>query len=384
MESLRLLFEAEMTRSARLTAVADVVCLLGALLCAFSAVQHARVQRSGDSTSSAGARLLHAAPLAATFIALVVMSFAVGWRWIEVNHFPSQTMSEVLTMFTTALLVAMVVLKPALGLSRRGHGWAVVEDLLVLSVLVGVWFTHAHVRTLSTAQRDLPPALQSYWFAPHLVCLIFSYATMAVAAIMCLVYFVARFWTGALRGGWSRASQWALLAGLLLVPFAQIVTIPMFVLAGLVFVALHFMGRVPAPDSVKRLESSFEEVSFRAFAVGFPFLTAGLWMGAFWAQEAWANYWGWDSKENSALITWLVYVVYIHLRMLGGYRGEKAMGVLVAGALSVFLTFQIFGYLPDSQKSLHRYTDDGVMPQEGMQGGAARPQEQAKAEIQPR
>jgi ABC-type transport system involved in cytochrome c biogenesis permease subunit len=117
-----------------------------------------------------------------------------------------------------------------------------------------------------------------------------------------------------------------------------------------------------------KLEKELDEVSFRAFAVGIPFLTAGVWMGAFWAQEAWANYWGWDSKENTALITWLVYIVYIHLRMLGGYRGSKAMSVLVAGALSVFMTFQIFGYLPDSQKSLHRYTDDAVTPSEGRQG----------------
>ena len=67
------------------------------------------------------------------------------------------------------------------------------------------------------------------------------------------------------------------------------------------------------------------------------------------------------------MITWLVYVVYIHLRMLGGWRGSKAMGVLVGGALSVFITFQVFGYFPDSQKSLHRYTDDNVRPMEGQQ-----------------
>jgi hypothetical protein len=64
--------------------------------------------------------------------------------------------------------------------------------------------------------------------------------------------------------------------------------------------------------------------------------------------------------------------------MLGGYRGEKAMAVLMGGALSVFLTFQVFGYLPDSQKSLHRYTDDQVVPREGMQG--ARSDDQARLE----
>ncbi|MEY2807038.1 MAG: hypothetical protein RIR65_1455, partial [Planctomycetota bacterium] len=111
MESLRILFEAEMARSARLTAVADVLCLFGALACAFSAIQHARAQRAGVAGGEGRAKLLHATPILLTAAALVVMSFAVGWRWIEVNHFPSQTMSEVLTMFTTALLVAMVVLK---------------------------------------------------------------------------------------------------------------------------------------------------------------------------------------------------------------------------------------------------------------------------------
>jgi hypothetical protein len=67
--------------------------------------------------------------------------------------------------------------------------------------------------------------------------------------------------------------------------------------------------------------------------------------------------------------------------MLGGYRGSKAMAVLVGGALSVFMTFQIFGYLPDSQKSLHRYTDDAVVPIEGQQGPG--PNTQARAEIHP-
>ena len=66
--------------------------------------------------------------------------------------------------------------------------------------------------------------------------------------------------------------------------------------------------------------------------------------------------------------------------VLGGYRGAKAMGALVAGALSVFMTFQVFGYLPDSQKSLHRYTDDGVEPQEGQQGKPPAADQQARAE----
>lgn len=374
MNPLEVLFREDILLSSRILVGADILCGIGVLAALVSILFHAKPSADGTRPS-----WIAYGPIFFMTIATAAMGTAVGFRWHEVNHFPSQTMSEVLGMFTLALGVSMIVLYFALNLRKRGHGWAIVEDVIIVLVLVGVVFTHAHVRTLATAQRDLPPALQSWWFAPHLSCLIFSYATMGIAALIAIVYFVTRFWSGVYRGGQSWQSQAWILAGLLLVPFAHLVTIPILVVSAVVFGGLMLAGRVPGAQTVLKLEKELDDVSFRAFAVGFPFLTAGLWQGAFWAQEAWANYWGWDSKENSALITWLVYVIYIHLRLLGGYRGAKAMSALVAGALSVFLTFQIFGYLPDSQKSLHRYTDDGVEPQEGQQGPAP-VEQQAKAE----
>jgi ABC-type transport system involved in cytochrome c biogenesis permease subunit len=113
-------------------------------------------------------------------------------------------------------------------------------------------------------------------------------------------------------------------------------------------------------------ERESDNFTWLIFVVGFPFLTSGLIQGALWAQEAWANYWGWDSKEVSALISWLFYLIYLHLRLIAGWRGEKAMMLLCAGALSIYITFQLFGYLPDSQKSLHRYTDMESLPSEAM------------------
>ena len=374
--------------------VANVFCVLGAALCVGSAFRHIMLAASRGSASpalalpgggqvpagggggGAGEEAMHergAKPsnlfrtlsIGALFAAIVAMSISVWNRYLEVNHFPSQTMSEVVVMFSFALIVSMAVLVFALGLNREGAGWAVVGDAILLLVLLGAWATNAYSTTLSTAQRDLPPALQSYWFPPHLVALIFSYGTMAITGTLCAVYFSMRFWGGVFRGGRTIKSQLFVVALLTLVPFAQILTIPILGLVGLIFLGLWIFKAAPGGEWMAAAEDKMDRVSYKAFAVGFPFLTAGLFMGAFWAQEAWANYWGWDSKENSALITWLVYVIYVHLRMLGGYRGEKAMAVLLGGALSVFLTFQIFGYLPDSQKSLHRYTDDGVTPTEG-------------------
>ncbi len=414
--------------STRWSDAADLLALTGVLACLVSVVVHARAALANARPSGVGA-LATRVPVLALALAVAAMATSVVHRGYEVNHFPSQTMSEVLQMFSLAVLASMFVLHFALGLQRRGSGWAIVDDVMVGVVFVGTFFTHRYIDTLSTAQRDLPPALQSYWFPPHLSALIFSYATMAVAAVVALVWFVTRFWSAvysgtpglakklgafvalstvlallgtlalhsglgfewgpalllpslpaglvawafvrgvldARLGGPSARSELAIVVGLTLVPFVQLVTLPLLALGGVVFLVLRARGGLPSAARLLRLEKELDEVSFRAFAVGIPFLTAGLWMGAFWAQEAWANYWGWDSKENAALITWLVYVVYIHLRMLGGWRGSKAMGVLVGGALSVFITFQVFGYFPDSQKSLHRYTDDNVRPMEGQQ-----------------
>lgn len=433
----------QLAASSRWSLVVDVFCLLGLVAALVAGRAHFRASTRKSELSGAG-RLLVALPTWCLLAAAACMGAGVVQRGSEVNHFPSQTMSEVLQMFSLALLVSMVVLHFALGMQRRGNGWAILDDVLLGLVFLGVFWTHRHIETLSTAQRDLPPALQSYWFPPHLSSLIFSYATMAVAAGIASYYFVTRFWTGLFAvsadagarrkqlgvflalalafdaalaalcaklldvpfvpcavfagvpagiaawalvrfglesalGGPSARLELLILLGLSFVPFVQIVTVPVLLLSGLVFGALKLAGRVPDLARMAGFEKELDDVSFRAFAVGIPFLTAGLWMGAFWAQEAWANYWGWDSKENAALITWLVYIVYIHLRMLGGYRGSKAMAVLVGGALSVFVTFQLFGYFPDSQKSLHRYTDDNVKPMEGQQS-AGPADDQARVE----
>ncbi len=366
--------------SARWLLIVEVLCAAGAVLAAWSGFRHFRAVRAASrGRAEAGPGGSFAPQIAALAAAIASIGASLWNRYLEVNHFPSQTMSEVLTVFCAALLVSLLVLHFALALYRRGPGWAILDDVLVALVFAGVLFTIAHMRTLPTSQRDLPPALQSYWFAPHISALIYSYATLGIAGVICLVYFVTRFWSGVFSGGRSKVSQVLIFLGLVLVPFAHWVTIPVLALGGLVFFLLLLLKKLPAAERLAALERELDDVSFRAFAVGMPFLTAGLWMGAFWAQEAWANYWGWDSKENSALITWLIYVVYIHLRMLGGYRGEKAMAVLMGGALSVFLTFQIFGYLPDSQKnSLHKYTDEAAPPMEGQQGPD--PSAQARAE----
>ncbi|MBM7094708.1 MULTISPECIES: cytochrome c biogenesis protein CcsA [Alteribacter] len=77
---------------------------------------------------------------------------------------------------------------------------------------------------------------------------------------------------------------------------------------------------------------SADELSYRAIAIGFPIFTlGGLIFAMIWAQIAWTRFWGWDPKEVWALITFLFYAAYLHLRLSRGWHGEKSAWLCVIG-----------------------------------------------------
>ncbi len=85
---------------------------------------------------------------------------------------------------------------------------------------------------------------------------------------------------------------------------------------------------------------TLDELSYRAVLVGFPVLALGIALGAYWGDYAWGRYWGWDPKETTALITWLVFAFYLHARALRGWRGSRVAWIIVLGF--VCIVFNIF------------------------------------------
>lgn len=82
-----------------------------------------------------------------------------------------------------------------------------------------------------------------------------------------------------------------------------------------------------------------DDISYKGVAVGFPLFTlGGLLFAMIWAQQAWGRFWGWDPKEVWALIMWLTYSGYLHLRMTRGWRGAKAAWMAVVGFVVVLFT----------------------------------------------
>ncbi|NMO96939.1 c-type cytochrome biogenesis protein CcsB [Paenibacillus lemnae] len=82
-----------------------------------------------------------------------------------------------------------------------------------------------------------------------------------------------------------------------------------------------------------------DEISYRAIAIGFPIFTlGGLIFAMIWAEVAWGRFWGWDPKEIWALITWLFYSVYLHLRLSRGWQGKHSSWLTVIGFIVVMFT----------------------------------------------
>jgi ABC-type transport system involved in cytochrome c biogenesis permease subunit len=105
-------------------------------------------------------------------------------------------------------------------------------------------------------------------------------------------------------------------------------------------------------DSVEKKER-LDALSYRAVAVGFPLFTlGGLVFGMVWAYRAWGRYWSWDPKEVWSLITWFVFALYLHTRIVMGWKGKRSAIIAIVGFLAALFTYFGVNYL---LSGLHSY-----------------------------
>ncbi len=242
--------------------------------------------------------------------AWVSLTGALIVRWINSGHPPYVTLYEICTMLVWGTTTIFLILFEGV-LKARAAGAFVVLLIFCLQSYA-IWFIDAELKQTT----QLVPALRSYWLMIHVSMAIISYSSFAVAAG-----------------------------------------------AGLTYMAKYYLkGRIgqalPSPAAI-------EEFMFRAVAVGFPFMTLVLITGAIWAQEAWTKAWSWDPKEVWALITWLTYAAYLHVRVQRGVRGITMAWLSLIGFGVVLITFMGVNYLVAwfGGTSMHTYSTDNGSPQ---------------------
>jgi ABC-type transport system involved in cytochrome c biogenesis permease subunit len=100
-------------------------------------------------------------------------------------------------------------------------------------------------------------------------------------------------------------------------------------------------------------KQKMDAISYRAVAVGFPLFTlGGLVFGMVWAYKSWGTYWSWDPKEVWSLITWIVFALYLHTRIVMGWKGKRSALIAILGFLAALFTYFGVNYL---LKGLHSY-----------------------------
>jgi cytochrome c-type biogenesis protein CcsB len=204
-------------------------------------------------------------------------------------------------------------------------------------------------------QKALPlvPSLQSNWLMMHVSMMMISYATLIIGSLFSLFYLAIFYFKSKeilqvvnLPSSSSLGVETDFESTMAITKSSFSIDRPMDTLTQTLPVSNQ------ESSSIFSLLQTIDIWSYRIIGLGFPFLTIGIISGAVWANEAWGAYWSWDPKETWALITWLVFAVYLHSRLLKGWQGEKAAIVGSFGFFVIWICYLGVNFLG---KGLHSY-----------------------------
>ncbi|MEN6460986.1 MAG: cytochrome c biogenesis protein CcsA [Syntrophomonas sp.] len=122
--------------------------------------------------------------------------------------------------------------------------------------------------------------------------------------------------------------------------------------AALAYAGFALAAGLAVMQLLKAGPSVQEDTVYRIVAAGFVMLSLSIVLGAIWAEQAWGTYWSWDPKEVWALVTWIIYAIYLHLHRNRDWRGKNASIIVIAGFVLVLFTFFGVNYL---LSGLHSY-----------------------------
>ena len=211
------------------------------------------------------------------FLAAAVLHTAfIITRGVIAKRLPLSNQFEFANAFAWGVALMLIVMRP-----RLRTDWLSVAAMPA-TVLV---MTYAALQPMEI--HDLMPALRSAWFGVHIGSAVISYASFVIAGCIALRYLIA-----VKKGG-----------------------------------------------ADERALAQMDYISYRMVAFGFLFLTVVILSGAIWAEQAWSAFWTWDPKEVWALITWIIYAVYLHLRLRRARRGAFTAWYAVISVPVVFFTF---------------------------------------------
>ncbi len=281
-----------------------------------------------------------------TWCAVLLGTSGLLVRWYEsyllgpdIGHIPVSNLYEVFVLFS--VMTALFYLYYEQRYATKHLGGFV---MVVISAAVGFLLWYTFEREAHEIQ-PLVPALQSWWMKIHVPANFIGYGTFSLAAMTGFAYLIKNSASAGSQKGasalWAAALALALLLALEAVVFRKSGS-SVFWLAYFAVFATIFGAMVAARHAIAaRLPAVeiLEDLMYRSIAVGFAFFTIATILGALWAAEAWGAYWSWDPKETWALIVWLNYAAWLHMRQMKGLRGAPMAWWALAGLLVTTFAF---------------------------------------------
>jgi len=245
----------------------------------------------------------------------VLFTLTLLVRWIGEGYFPLSNLYESLIFLSwgISLLHLLIEFKT--------------KSRLIGSISTPILFFLSGFSSLTLPtdmQKALPlvPSLQSNWLMMHVSMMMISYATLILGSLLSILYLAFNVFNQKEKNISIKIEN------------SQTIINP----------SINY--------SKLSLLQTIDIWSYRIIGLGFPFLTIGIISGAVWANEAWGSYWSWDPKETWALITWLIFAIYLHSRLLKGWQGKKAA---ILGSVGFFVIWICYLGVNFLGKGLHSY-----------------------------
>nr|YP_005089923.1 heme attachment to plastid cytochrome c [Pedinomonas minor]ACQ90832.1 heme attachment to plastid cytochrome c [Pedinomonas minor] len=244
-------------------------------------------------------------------------------RWQESGHFPISNLYESLIFLSFIINVGILWL------------YKLTNNVLLYCIsspaplLINAFASFA---LSSTLQKSSPliPALKSNWLLMHVTVMIISYATLILGSLLAIAFLI-----------------------LALISFNSTKQANAKLTSTANFTSFNFeLIEQTSNSQLFNFLKNLDNLSYRFIGISFPFLTIGIISGAVWANETWGSYWNWDPKETWALITWLVFAIYLHFRLIKGLEGVVPSIIASLGFLVVWICYLGVNLLG---KGLHSY-----------------------------
>jgi cytochrome c-type biogenesis protein CcsB len=205
------------------------------------------------------------------------------------------------------------------GAAASFVGWLALVALFASPYVFG--------RDIGGEIRHVNGILMSYWLYVHVTMVTASYALIGMSFLLACWWLFARV-TG--RGASlseapasTHGGFWRTLGRVFLLPIPDRPARESGAFAG------DFTASRPQ-TLLQRLDAANLVILQLAFWI----LGAGVICGAIWADMSWGRPWGWDPKETFALVTWTVYLIIIHVRLV---TRDKALWTAVLAVVGFFI-----------------------------------------------